>query len=131
MDDNIISFAKVIEHERLMERLTALRDLVATAYREAPERVASPVLVHAAATLVTDIYRLVSREPGARALQRFDRQDRTSHGDLVARLRDARLVLDAFAWNHRDHDEEYGDEWLTIEGIEYFHQSRGRLIPGD
>ena len=85
---------------------------------------ASPMLVFTAATLLGDIYRLVSREPGARALARLDRRQQLSHRELVALLRDARLVLDGFAWNHRDHDAHYGDGWLTYESIEEFRQSR-------
>ena len=120
----IISYTKVIEHERLLERLGDLRDVAATACREAPDLPASPMLVFTAATLLGDIYRLVSREPGARALARLDRRQQLSHRELVALLRDARLVLDGFAWNHRDHDAHYGDGWLTYESIEEFRQSR-------
>ncbi|MBE0579826.1 hypothetical protein [Devosia sp.] len=121
---DIISYTKVIEHERLLERLGDLRDVAATACREAPDLPASPTLVFTAAALLGDIYRLVSREPGARALARLDRRQQLSHRELVALLRDARLVLDGFAWNHRDHDAHYGDGWLTYEGIEEFRQSR-------
>ena len=121
---DIISYTKVIEHERLLERLGDLRDVAATACREAPDLPASPMLVFTAATLLGDIYRLVSREPGARALARLDRRQQLSHRELVALLRDARLVLDGFAWNHRDHDAHYGDGWLTYESIEEFRQSR-------
>ena len=121
---DIISYTKVIEHERLLERLGELRDVAATACREAPDLPASPMLVFTAATLLGDIYRLVSREPGARALARLDRRQQLSHRELVALLRDARLVLDGFAWNHRDHDAHYGDGWLTYESIEEFRQSR-------
>ena len=121
---DIISYTKVIEHERLLERLGDLRDVAATACREAPDLPASPMLVFTAAALLGDIYRLVSREPGARALARLDRRQRPSHRELVALLRDARLVLDGFAWNHRDHDAHYGDGWLTYESIEEFRQSR-------
>ena len=121
---DIISYTKVIEHERLLERLGDLRDVAATACREAPDLPASPMLVFTAATLLGDIYRLVSREPGARALARLDRRQQLSHRELVALLRDARLALDGFAWNHRDHDAHYGDGWLTYESIEEFRQSR-------
>ena len=121
---DIISYTKVIEHERLLERLGDLRDVAATACREAPDLPASPMLVFTAAALLGDIYRLVSREPGARALARLDRRQQLSHRELVALLRDARLVLDGFAWNHRDHDAHYGDGWLTYESIEEFRQSR-------
>lgn len=114
----IISYAKVVEHERLLERLGRLRDVAAAACREAPDLPASPLLVFTTAALLGDIYRLLSREPGARALPRLDRRDRPNHRALVAVLRDARLSLDGFAWNHRDHDDEYGDEWLTFEGVE-------------
>jgi hypothetical protein len=128
---HIISYAKVVQHERLLERLGKLRDVAATACREAPDLPASPVLVFTSAALLGDIYRLLSREPGARALRRLDRRDRPSHRALVALLRDARLSLDGFAWNHRDHDDEYGDEWLTLEGIEDFGQARRKVIPAD
>ena len=121
---DIISYSKVIEHERLLERLGDLRDVAATACREAPDLPASPVLVFTSTALLGDIYRLVSREPGARALARLDRRRQLSHRELVALLRDARLVLDGFAWNHRDHDAHYGDGWLTYESIEEFRQSR-------
>ena len=121
---DIISYTKVIEHERLLERLGDLRDVAATACRETPDLPASPMLVFTAAALFGDIYRLVSREPGARALARLDRRQQPSHRELVALLRDARLVLDGFAWNHRDHDAHYGDGWLTYESIEEFRQSR-------
>ncbi|UJW86824.1 hypothetical protein [Devosia sp. SL43] len=126
---DIISYAKVIEHERLLERLGDLRSVATTACREAPDLPASPVLVFTAATLLGDVYRLLSREPGARSLVRLDRRDRPSHRALVALLRDARLALDAFAWNHRDHDDDYGDEWLTFEGIEAFRDARRKVIP--
>jgi hypothetical protein len=127
----IISYAKVIEHERLLERLGDLRDVAAKACREAPDLPAGPVLVFTSATLLGDIYRLLSREPGARALPRLDQRARPSHRAVVALLRDARLALDGFAWNHRDHDDEYGDEWLTFEGIRDFRQSRQKVIPAD
>jgi hypothetical protein len=128
---HIISYAKVVQHERLLERLGKLRDVAATACREAPDLPASPVLVFTSAVLLGDIYRLLSREPGARTLPRLDARDRPSHRALVTLLRDARLSLDSFAWNHRDHDDEYGDEWLTLEGIEDFGQSRRKVIPAD
>lgn len=126
---DIISYSKVIQHERLLERLGDLRDVATTACRGAPDLPAGSMLAFTAATLLDDIYRLVSREPGARALPRLDRRQRPSHRELVALLRDARLALDGFAWNHRDHDDDYGDEWLTYEGIEDFRQSRRKVIP--
>lgn len=127
----IISYTKVIAHERLLQRLGDLRDVAATACRDTPDLPASPVLVCTAAILLGDIYRLLSREPGARALPRLDRRDRPNHRALVALLRDARLALDGFAWNHRDHDGEYGEEWRTFEGIAEFSRSRRKDIPVD
>ena len=126
---DIISYAKVIEHERLLERLGDLRNVATTACREAPDQPASPVLVVTSAALLGDIYRLVSREPGARALTRLDRRQRPNYREIVALLRDGRLALDAFAWNHRDHDDDYGDEWLSYEGIDGFRQSRQKIVP--
>ena len=124
----IISYSKVVQHERLTARLNDLSALVSAARREGPELVASPMLVFAAAALLGDIYRLVSREPGARALGRLDRQHRPSHRALAAHLRDARLALDAFAWNHRDHDDDCGEEWLTFEGIDGRREQRGQNL---
>ena len=121
---DIISFSKVIEHERLFERLRDLRDVAATACRAAPLEPAGPVLVFTAAALISDIYRLVSREPGSRALARLDRRQRPSHRALDGLLREARLVLDAFAWAHRDHLGETGDDWLTREGLDQLSQGR-------
>lgn len=80
--------------------------------------------------LLADLYRLVSREPGARTLPRLDPAAPPTHCQLAAMLRDAGLMLDLFRQAHLDHDEEYGDEWLTIEGIDYFREQR-KTYPRD
>ena len=120
----IISFLKVIEHERLCNRLRALRRRLGAAGRESPGPVASPTLVAAAATLLADIYRLISREPGARALPRLDPRQAVSHHQLAAMLADAELKLALYRDAHRDHDGETGDDWLTIEGLEALDDRR-------
>lgn len=124
-----ISFSKVLEHEKLSERLMALRAVVAAARQDAPDGPASPTLCVAAGQLLRDLYCLFSREPGARALPRLDPLQPPALRALSAMLRDAQLALDAFAYAHRDHDDAYGDEWLTIEGIEAFHDERKKLSP--
>ena len=124
-----ISFSKVIEHEKLSERLMALRAVVAAARTEAPNGIASPMLCAVAGQLLRDLYRLISREPDARALPRLDPRQPPELRALSAMLRDAQLALDAFAYAHRDHDDEYGDEWLTVEGIEAFHERPERSYP--
>lgn len=126
---DVISYSKVIEHERLSERLTALRSTVGSARAEAPDLPTGPVLAGSATRLLRDIYRLVSREPGARALTRLDPRQPVTHRQLAVILRDGQVALDAFAWSHYDHAKEYGDEWLTIEGIEDFRLSRRNLSP--
>ena len=120
----IISFLKVIEHERLCDRLRALRRRLGPTGRESPGPVASPTLVAAAATLLADIYRLISREPGARTLPRLDRRQTVTHHQLAAMLADAGLKLALYRDAHRDHDGETGDDWLTIEGIEALDDKR-------
>lgn len=125
-----ISFSKVHEHEKLSERSMALRAVVTAARTDAPNGIASPMLCAAAGQLLRDLYRLISREPDARALPRLDPLQPPELRALSAMLRDAQLALDAFAYAHRDHDDEYGDEWLTVEGIEAFHdRSRKKLSP--
>ena len=124
-----ISIEKVIDHERLTERLRALRDLVSTARKETPDGLVSLALCGAAGQLLRDLYALESREPGARALPRLRRRQPPKLRDLSTMLLDAKLALDAFAWAHRDHDDDYGDEWLTIEGIAFCNDSRKNLSP--
>lgn len=113
-----ISYLQVLEHERLCERLASLRRTVRE--RGAPDSPASPMLAFAASALLGDIYRLISREPGARALPRLDRRALPTHQALAAMLQDARLALDAFAHRHRDHDGEYDGGWLTREAMADF-----------
>ena len=127
---SIISYSKVIEHERLSERLLDLRAVVNTARKDAPDGVASAALTRAAAMLLADIYRLVSREPGARTLPRLEPSAPPIHRRLAAMLRDAHLALDLFKLAHLDLDEDYGDEWLTLEGIELFREQR-KTYPRD
>ena len=120
----IISFLKVIEHERLCDRLRALRRRLGPKGRESTDPIASPTLVAAAATLLADIYRLISREPGARTLPRLDRRQAVPHHQLAAMLADAELKLALYRDAHRDHDGETGDDWLTIEGLEALDDKR-------
>ncbi|WP_108461204.1 hypothetical protein [Devosia naphthalenivorans] len=124
-----ISFSKVLDHEKLSERLMALRAIVAAARKDAPDNLASPTLCGAAGQLLRDLYRLVSREPGARALPRLDPRHPPDLRTLSTMLRDAQVALDAFAYAHRDHDDDYGDKWLTVEAIEAFHDDRKKLSP--
>lgn len=128
---DLISFAKILDHERLCERLLTVRGAVDAARSDGPDLPASPLLVATAGTLLDAVYRLISRDAGARDLPRPDRRQPPSHRQLAAMLRDARLALATFADVHRDHDDEFGDEWLTIEGIADF-LGRGRnLSPSD
>lgn len=120
----IISFLKVLEHERLSERLGALRRQLGRASTEGTGPVASATLVAATAALLANTYRLISREPGARTLPRLDPRQAVTHRQLATMLRDADLKLDMYKYAHRDHDDDYGDEWLTIEGIEAFREDR-------
>ena len=53
---------------------------------------------------------------------------RLRHERLAIVLLDAQLALELFRDAHHDHDEETGDEWLTIEGLEQFG-SRRNLSP--
>ncbi|WEK04871.1 MAG: hypothetical protein P0Y65_01040 [Candidatus Devosia phytovorans] len=115
----IISFERVLEHERLMTRLTDLRTEAKTASKHARADTASPVLVLVAARLLDDIHRLISREPGARALQRIHPGHPPRNEALVTLLHDARLALDLFEWNHRAHDDMHDDDdWITLESIQ-------------
>ena len=123
---NIIHYDKAIAHGRLSERHRDLRDTVAAL--EQPDQPVGPFLRFTATTLLTDIYRLVSREPGARALPRIAARDCPTGHALRVMLREAGLALDAFAWNHRDHDGDIDEEWLTWEGIHAFHESRQKKL---
>ena len=124
----LISFSKVLEHERLCDRLNALRGMVGTARADAPDRLASATLTLTAAALLRDLYRLISREPGARTLPRLDPLHPPRHQHLAEMLRDARLALDAFAHAHRDHDDETGDEWLTIEALDFMAERQQKKL---
>lgn len=100
---DIISFSKVIDHERLTDRLAALRAAIRAVQADDPGQNASPVLSAAVATLLRDVYRLISREPG-----------------------DAQLWLDLFRDAHLDHDHETADEWLTLEALDYLAEQRSK-----
>jgi hypothetical protein len=115
---HIISFSKVIAHERLTARVAAMVAAVTAAQADAPGQPASPALTSAVAALLRDVYRLISREPGARSLPRLTQRETSTPGRLAALLRDAQLWLDLFCDRHLDHDDQTGDEWLTIEGLE-------------
>ncbi|HEY8574865.1 MAG TPA: hypothetical protein VIL88_00845 [Devosia sp.] len=129
--NDIISYDRVFEHGQYTQRLRALRPAVLEAFRDAPEALASPLLTGTVGALLGDIYRLVSREPGARLLPRPDPARPPRHRQLNSMLRDAQLALDTFAWRHRDHEHEYGDEWITLEGIAYREENLGKLSPPD
>ncbi|WP_137152583.1 hypothetical protein [Devosia sp. FKR38] len=120
----IISFLKVIEHDRLRARLGVLRRRLGPTGSQGSGPVASPTLVAAAATLLADIYRLISREPGARTLPRLDPRQAVTHQQLAGMLADADLKLALFQDAHSDHDGDTGDDWLTIEGIEALCEDR-------
>ena len=127
-DPHLISFSKVSDHARLGERLAGLRAALAASGQDAPDGVASPLLTRAVAAFLADLYRLVSREPGARALPRLAPDAPPSHRRLKAMLADAGLALALFAEAHADPDADCGDEWLTREGLEDL-QSRKKTNP--
>jgi hypothetical protein len=117
---DIITFSKVLDHENLSARLDGLQAHAKFACRHARTETASPVLVFRAAQLLSDIYRLISREPGARALQRIDPFRPPRNEILVTLLHDAGVALDLFEWNHREHDGEHGsNDWITVEDAGY------------
>lgn len=115
---NIISFSKVIDHERLTERVAAMRSAVRAAQADAPGQAASPALTSAVAALLRDVYRLISREPAARSLPRLASGEAATPVRLAALLRDAQLWLGLFRDAHLDHGDETGEEWLTLEALE-------------
>ncbi|MEO9297736.1 hypothetical protein [Devosia alba] len=123
--DNLISFAKVLEHAQLSERLLHLRATLHAAQVHAPKQLASPLLARASAVLLADIYRLISREPGARTLPRLDRLQPPEHRHLTGMLRDAQLALDLFRQAHSD--DEGDNEWRTIEGEEMQAEHRAAM----
>ena len=116
----VISYMRVVEHARLCDRLSALSRIAAKARYTAPKGDASPLLAAATAALLADIYGLVSRDPVTRDLPRLDLAHRLRHERLAIVLLDAQLALELFRDAHLDHDDECGDEWLTIEGMEKF-----------
>ena len=124
----VISYGKVVEHDRLCERLAALSRVAAKSRAIAPSGSASPLLAAVTAALLADVYGLVSRDPITRAFPRLDPDQRLRHERLGTVLLDAQLALELFRDAHLDHDDETGDEWLTIEGLEQFG-SRRNLSP--
>ncbi|WP_332688828.1 hypothetical protein [Devosia sp.] len=125
----IISFLKVLDYEQLLERLRILRRQVNRAHADSPDRIASPTLTATTAAVLADTYRLISREPGARSLSRLAPDARPTHRQLVAMLGDVELKLDMFKHVHHDHHDEYGQDWMTIEGIEAFREDRKKTYP--
>ena len=124
----IISYAKVVEHRQLCDRLAALSRVAAKARGVAPTGSASPLLAAVTAALLADVYGLVSRDPITRTFPRLDLGQRLRNERLAIVLLDAQLALELFRDAHHDHDEETGDEWLTLEGLEQFG-SRRNLSP--
>lgn len=113
--DELIPYAKVLEHERLVERLADLRPVVLSASADGPALTASPALVMASADLLRCIYRLISRESFARTLPRLDPAAPPNHRQLVGMLRDAALALELFRDAHIDHHLSSYGEWLTLD----------------
>ena len=80
--------------------------------RQGPEAMPpSPLLVEMVRLLRADLYRLVSREVGARVLKRPvpDNADRVL---LAQNLDEARLALTRFREAHSAHWSERDDQWL-------------------
>ncbi len=83
--------------------------------RQLPENTSpAPLLIDLVGRLRADLYRLVSREPGGRALQRPlpDNPDRTS---LEQHLAEARFALSRFREAHSSPHAERDDCWLVSD----------------
>jgi len=113
-----IAARNTVIHARLTERVAELRRRLG---RYKPHELAEPaggMLIDVVGRLLAEIYRLVSREPGARALVRINRKGTYTNGALLAALRDGQVALDAYRHAHWDHEGDYTEDWLTFEGLD-------------
>jgi hypothetical protein len=100
------------EHARLEDDVD---DLLFELRMRRREKVISGLLLVSARRLLADTFRLVSREPDARALLRLPPGPEVDTPTLENALRDVRMALARFQNNHSDQDSEHEEGWLIDE----------------
>ena len=103
---------QVSEHARLGE---AIDDLLFELDLRKGETTISGLVLVSARRLLADTYRLVSREPHARALPRLVPGPEMAAATLRVALRDAQTALSAFQRDHSEPDSGREDFWLVRE----------------
>lgn len=100
-----ISPALARRYLELRPRLTLLGQQVHGRVKAAPSAPAGPVALALCADILTQTYRLVSREPCARALPQRLPEPSPTNSELFALICEADLALQAFEAAHFDADE--------------------------
>ena len=103
---------QVSEHERLSELLEELRFELSLRRQNGPVAGLMAVTVR---RFMADIFRLISREPGSRALLRLPEGAEIDLQLLRRALHDAEAGLAAFRRAHSDPDSSREDGWLVQE----------------
>lgn len=101
---------QVSEHQRLVETLEDLRFELSLRPDTGP---VAGLMAVAVRRLMADIYRLISREPGGRALLRLPVGAEIELVQLHRALDDAEAGLAAFRRAHSDPDSAREDGWLV------------------
>ncbi|ODT83590.1 MAG: hypothetical protein ABS76_01300 [Pelagibacterium sp. SCN 64-44] len=102
---------QVSEHRRLSQLLEDMQDALVPPW---PEPLAGMQLA-LVRRVMADIARLVSREPGNRALLRLPPGETVARVESAAALRDGEAALAAFHRAHSDIDSGCEDGWLVAE----------------
>lgn len=103
---------QISEHFRLSQALDDMAFDLSLCQETAP---VGGFLAVSARRVMTDIYRLISREPGARSLLRLPAGPQIDRAQMLQVLADARSALASFERAHCDPDSSREDGWLVHE----------------
>lgn len=102
---------QVCEHRRLSQLIEDIRPSLGL-YQPEPLGGMQVMLVR---RIMGDIARLVSREPGNRALLRLPDEAEVARAQVAVALQDGEAALAAFHRAHSDIDSDVEDGWLVAE----------------
>lgn len=114
--DQILPTSLILRHNRLKPRLEAMGNRLQSK-KYAPDMPLDAYAVRVVGSLMAETYRLVSREPFARALPRPVPGAPMGHLEAVSAMRAALLALEVFHDRH-DIDFEFHEHDRMVEGEE-------------